>query len=531
MNALQENRRSHCKADFTKCHVLHTIGRRGWSRGLVHALLAIALAAPAAPLAPTPLTAQDTHDIVLSGGRVMDPETGLDAVRNVGIRGGEIVAVSEDPLTGEIVVDVTGLVVAPGFIDLHAHGQTNRANEFQARDGVTTALEMESGAASPAAFLARRGEGAILNYGATVSHMSNRAWAMPGRVAALERGPRAARQRSRTPGCASLPRPGRAAATIRSPARTTPRSGTRSSRGLSEGALGIGMAHQYYPGASLEEILDVFKFAAEANTTIYTHVRDMKISAIQEVLANAVATGASLHIVHVNSSSLWNIAPILDLIGGVQSRGFDVTTEAYPYTAASTGLASALFDAGWTENLRIGYGDLQRQDTGERLTEETFRSYREQGGTVIIHMMKDEWIREALGRDIVMVASDGMPYAPGAHPRSAGTFSRFLGRYVRDEGLMPLMDGLAKITIMPARRLEGMTDQAARKGRLQVGMDADITVFDPDSIIDTATFEDNLSYSIGVVHVLVNGEFVVRDSENVDGAMPGQAIVGRMIER
>ena len=117
----------------------------------------------------------------------MDPETGLDAVRNVGIRGGEIVAVSEDPLTGEIVVDVTGLVVAPGFIDLHAHGQTNRANEFQARDGVTTALEMESGAASPAAFLARRGEGAILNYGATVSHMSVRAWAMPGRVAALER--------------------------------------------------------------------------------------------------------------------------------------------------------------------------------------------------------------------------------------------------------------------------------------------------------------------------------------------------------
>ena len=121
------------------------------------------------------------------------------------------------------------------------------------------------------------------------------------------------------------------------------------SRGLSEGALGIGMAHQYYPGASLEEILEVFKFAAEANTPIYTHVRDMKISAIQEVLANAVATGASLHIVHVNSSSLWNIEPILDLIGGVQSRGFDVTTEAYPYTAASTGLASAIFDAGWTE--------------------------------------------------------------------------------------------------------------------------------------------------------------------------------------
>ena len=487
----------------------------------------VTLALAAATL-PTPLTAQDTHDIVLSGGRVMDPETGLDAVRNVGVRGGEIVAISEEPLTGDIVVNVAGLVVAPGFIDLHAHGQTNRANEFQARDGVTTALEMESGAASPAAFLARRGEGAILNYGATVSHMSTRAWAMPGRVAALERA-RALLDGDREAGLRELAAAGSGGRYDPVAREDYPALRNALSRGLSEGALGIGMAHQYYPGASLEEILEVFKFAAEANTTIYTHVRDMKISAIQEVLANAVATGASLHIVHVNSSSLWNIAPILDLIGGVQSRGFDVTTEAYPYTAASTGLASAIFDAGWTENLRIGYGDLQRQDTGERLTEETFRSYREQGGTVIIHMMKDEWIREALGRDIVMVASDGMPYAPGAHPRSAGTFSRFLGRYVRDEGLMPLMDGLAKITIMPARRLEGMTDQAARKGRLQVGMDADITVFDPDGIIDTATFEENLSYSVGVVHVLVNGEFVVRDSENVDGAMPGRAITGRMM--
>ena len=497
----------------------------GRSLRFIHALLAIALAAPALPL-PAPLTAQDGYDIVLSGGRVMDPETGLDAVRNVGIRGSEIVAISEDPLTGDIVVDVTGLVVAPGFIDLHSHGQTNRANEFQARDGVTTALEMESGVASPAAFLARRGEGAILNYGATVSHMSNRAWAMPERVAALERA-RAMLDSDNDAGLRQLGSVGSAGRY--DPVDPDNYRALRGAleRGLSEGALGIGMAHQYYPGASLEEILEVFKFASEANTTIYTHVRDMTISAMHEVVANAVATGASLHIVHVNSSSLWNIGPILDLIGGVQSRGFDVTTEAYPYTAASTGLQSTIFDPGWQEKLQIGYGDVQWQDSGERLTEETFRSYRSEGGTVIIHMMKDEWIREALGRDFVMVASDGMPYAPGAHPRSAGTFSRFLGRYVRDEGLMPLMDGLAKITIMPARRLEGMTDQAARKGRLQVGMDADITVFDPSSIIDTATFEDDLSYSVGVVHVLVGGQFVVRDSENVDGAMPGRAITGR----
>ena len=506
----------------TAVRLTHPAGLRARAGPLPAVLVAAAALTPT----PVPLLAQDGYDIVLSGGRVMDPETGFDAVRNVGVRGGEIAAVSEDPLSGEIVLDVAGLVVAPGFIDLHAHGQSNRANEFQARDGVTTALELESGVALPAVYLARRARGAILNYGAAVSHMSVRTRAMPARADAVRQ---ALAFADDDPGRAL-----RELASVGSAARYDPvlpedYGALRAalSSGLADGALGIGMAHQYYPGATHEEILEVFRFAGEESVTIHTHVREMSIAAMQEVLANAVATGAPLHIVHVNSSSLWRIGPVLDLIGGIRSRGVDVTTEAYPYTAASTGLQSALFDPGWRESLRIGYGDLQRQDTGDRLTAETFGSYRAEGGTVIIHMMKDEWIREALSRDFVMVASDGMRYAPGAHPRGAGTFSRFLGRYVRDEGLMPLMEGLARITIMPARRLEGMTDQARRKGRLRPGMDADITVFDPDRIIDTATFEDDLSHSVGAVHVLVGGEFVVRDGRNVPGATPGRALLGR----
>ena len=488
----------------------------------------VATLAAAVFASATEAVGQEPFDVVLLNGRVMDPETGLDAVRNVGIRGSEIVAITAEPIEGEVEVDATGLVVAPGFIDLHAHGQSNRGNEFQARDGVTTALELESGVPDVAAFLSSRGEGSVLNYGATVSHQAVRTWAMP--VFAEER------EQARALLASGSQDDLRTLETVVGPGRYEPVDPDNYAElmnlleaGFAQGALGIGMAHQYYPGATHDEIFRVFQMAGEQDVPIFTHVRDMAISAVQEVVANAAATGAPLHIVHLNSSSLWNIDATLAIVGGAQAQGVDVTTEAYPYTAASTSLQSAIFDPGWQETLGISYGDLQWQDTGERLTEETFNQYREEGGVVIIHMMRPEWIRQALSAPFVMVASDGMPYAPGAHPRSAGTFARFLGRYVRDEGLMPLMDGLAKITLMPAQRLETISPQMRRKGRVQIGSDADLTLFDPARIIDTATFEDDLSYSQGVVHVLVNGQFVVKDEENVPGATPGRAVVGRTV--
>ncbi len=459
---------------------------------------------------------QERFDIVLQGGRVMDPESGLDAIRNVGINGPVVAAISEEMLRGDRVVDVSGLVVAPGFIDLHAHGQSVRANEFQARDGVTTALELESGVPSISNFTTARQGRSILHFGASVSHMAARVFAVP----------ETKEDAQRAAGPAEIERIASFARYDRVPSTGYGELRRALQAELDQGALGIGMAHQYYPGADRAEIFEVFGFAAAARAPIFTHVRSMGADAIQEVVANAAATGASLHVVHLNSSSLWEIPMTLDLIEGAQASGHDITTEAYPYTAASTGLGSAIFDDGWRKNLRIDYGDLQWQDTGERLTEESFRSYRDAGGTVIIHMMQPEWIRRALSRPFVMVASDGMPYAPGAHPRSAGTFSRFLGRYVRDEGLMTLMEGLERITIMPARRLEVIAPAMRRKGRLRPGADADIVVFDAERIIDTATFEEDLSFSQGVIHLLVHGVFVVSDGANVAGVLPGQAILG-----
>lgn len=480
-------------------------------------LLLVALAASA--------QSQETFDIVLANGRVMDPESGLDASRNVGIRGGRIAAISQEVLSGDTVIDVGGRVIAPGFIDLHAHGQSYKANEYQSHDGVTTALELEGGVAHVAEWLRAREGKRLLNFGASVSHGGSRPFVMPGledalakRRALVESGGRAGPN-----DFAELRRAGYKELTpeqIKGVADLL-------DEGLEEGALGIGMAHGYYPGATNEEIFRIFQFAASRQAPIFTHVRTMGIEPMQEVIANAAATGAPLHIVHANSMSLWDIGVVLDMVEGAQRQGLDITTEAYPYTAASTNVASTIFDPGWRERLRISYEDLQLQETGERLNADTFDKYRTEGAIVIMHMMKPEWIEQAMRTSFVMVASDGMPYAPGAHPRSAGTFSRVLGRYVREQGVMSLMEALGKMTLMPAKRLQGIAPQMQNKGRLQLGKDADITVFDPNRIIDTATFEENLSFSEGVEHVLVNGKFVVRNGETVEGVRPGKPVFGR----
>jgi dihydroorotase len=173
---------------------------------------------------------------------------------------------------------------------------------------------------------------------------------------------------------------------------------------------------------------------------------------------------------------------------------------------------------------------LQWQETGERLTRETFESYYATGGIVIIHLMKESMIELAVATPFVMIASDAMPYDPGAHPRSAGTFARVLGRYVRERKTLDLVTALRKMTLMPAQRLEAIAPAMKRKGRVQIGADADLVVFDPDTVADKATFEDGLDYSTGIEHVLVLGTAVVRDGEIVEDVFPGRPVLGRYFE-
>jgi dihydroorotase len=296
-------------------------------------------------------------------------------------------------------------------------------------------------------------------------------------------------------------------------------------RGLDEGALGVGFGINYSPGATTQEIERMFRVAAQRQATAFVHTRAFGIGAIREAVEAARAAQASLHLVHIASSSLRDLPEALALVDSARAAGMDVTTEAYPYTAGSTRLESAMFNPGWQKNLPVDYGDLAWPLTGERLTRETFDRYRAQGGWVVIHMMTEENVAKAIAHPGVMIASDGVPYVNGTgHPRGAGTYARVLGRYVREQRALPLMDALARMTILPAQRLERIAPVMRRKGRVSVGAHADLAVFNPATVIDHSTFDAPATRSSGMVHVLVNGTFVVRGDALVEGALPGRAV-------
>ena len=453
------------------------------------------------------------YDIVLSGGRVMDPESRLDAIRDVGIRAGKIAAISERPIQGQTKIDVKGLVVAPGFIDLHSHGQDDENYRFKARDGVTTALEMEVGVSPVKDWYAARQGKALIHYGATSGHIPARMKVMKDPGGLLPTGDAAHRK-------ATTAEMREVEDLVR--------------RGLDEGGLGIGMGIAYVPASTHPEILSIFRIAADRKVPAYVHTRSVgtgepgsTTEAMEEVIAGAAITGASIHVVHITSMSLNQTGLALEMIDGARKRGLDLTTEAYPYTAGQTAIDSAMFDPGWQQRLSITYKDLQWVATGERLTAESYERYRKTGGFVILHAIPEEAARQAIAYPGVMIASDGRLEKGKGHPRSAGTYARVLGRYVREQKALPLMSAIEKMTLLPARRLEGATPAMKNKGRIKVGADADIAVFDEARVTDRATFDKPDQFSEGIPFVLVNGTFVVRDGKIVEGVKPGQGIRAR----
>ena len=432
----------------------------------------------------------------------MDPESGLDAVRSVGITGHTITAVSARALRGKMEVDARGLVIAPGFIDLHQHSQTPEAYGFKAMDGVTTALELEVGVSPVSEWYAVRAGKSVINFGASSGHI-------------------AARMASMHDTGGLLPRD----AAMNRPATLEEQKAIEAAveKGLDEGALGLGMGITYTPTATSDEILNLFYLAAKFKRPVFVHMRAGNvIASLQEVITDAAASGAPLHIVHINSSAAAKTAEALRLIEGVRNRGLDVTTEAYPYTAGMTEIASAAF-SGWESRPPEYFATFLWPPTGERLTRESFERYRRQGGFVAQFGNTEDMVRLAVSAPFVMIASDGIL----EHPRSAGTYARVLGKYVREEKAFTLMDAIRKSSLMPAQRLDAMSPQMRLKGRIKAGADADLSIFDPKTVIDKATFENPRQYSEGFRYILVGGTFVVRDGKLQPGLYPGQGIHAR----
>jgi dihydroorotase len=484
----------------------------GGKSGIRIALAAIVLLAVYFGVAANNGAAQGevTYDIVIANGKVMDPESGLDGVRNVGINAGKIVAISTGPLKGRQAIDAKGLVVAPGFIDLHEHGQEPKNYQFQAHDGVTTSLELEAGTDNVEKWYARREGKSLINFGVSIGHI-------PVRGAVMAKSETAQALDEANHRTASAEELAKIAERIES--------------GFKQGALAEGMGINYTPGASHWEIVEAFRVAAKYGASVHVHLRyaggkepETGLNALEEVIAAAAATGAPLHVVHITSMGLKYTPQLIAMVEGAQKRGLDVTTECYPYTAGSTYLQSAVFDPGWQEKMEISFHDVQWAETGERLTAETFQKYRKQGGVVVIHSIPEEAARTAISNPMIIIASDGMPITGAkVHPRGQGTFSRVLGHYVREEKALDLMTGLRKMTLMPAQRLEKRAPMFKEKGRIRVGADADITVFDANRILDKATFEEPLQYSERIQFVLVNGIPVVKDGQLVEGVFPGRA--------
>ena len=292
------------------------------------------------------------------------------------------------------------------------------------------------------------------------------------------------------------------------------------------------MGIQYTPGATRLEVIDMFRLAAARRVPVYTHVRSAgrvdpgsSIESVSEVIGASAITGASLHIVHINSSCFRDASECLSMVEGARSRGLDVTTEAYPYIAGMTYINSAVFNPGWQEKVGgISYGDLVLPNTGEHLTKERFDELHNSSTPqpVLIFSNSQEVLDKVIPHPLVMIASDGFQ----GHPRNAGTYSRVLAQYVREKGTITLMDALRKMSLMPAEMLERSTPVARKKGRLQEGADADIVVFDAATISDHATFEKPMEPSVGVHYLLVAGTVVVNEGKIVPDVFPGRALLG-----
>lgn len=492
-------------------------------------------------------------DVIIRNGLLVDPETGLEQHGDIAIRAGAIERVGSVAGTASMEIDAQGLVVAPGFVDIHAHGQSIPADRMQAFDGVTTSLELEVGILPIRDWYARQREcGRVLNYGASVAWAFARISAMIGRP--LE---------------PSLSFMGKCFDDRRWSENTATASEletilTLVEQGLQEGGIGIGIPHAYVPGGGAKEMTDLCSLAKRYDAPTYTHIAyssnidpRSSVDAYTRLIGYAGATGAHMHICHFNSTSLQDVRRAAELVQMAQKQGLNITVEAYPYGTGSTVIGAPFFsDPAFRERSGNDYSAIQKVDDGHRFTsrEDILKAQKERPDSLVLwHFLDIESnpsAHDLLDVSVLypggIIASDAMPWTlpdgslyegdawplpddAVSHPRSSGTFTRFLREYMRERRKVSLVEAMRRCSLGPAKVLEAISPQMRRKGRLQEGCDADIVIFDQGTITDRAEFTAMNRRSEGVQHLFVNGEAVITNGELNTHVFPGRAVRGRYI--
>ncbi|WNC73973.1 amidohydrolase family protein [Thalassotalea psychrophila] len=481
-------------------------------------------------------------DSVIVNGRVMDPGCGFDDIRNIGIKDGKIVAITKDSIIADKIIDASGKVVAPGFIDFHIHTNTEFGFNLLMRDGVTTALELEGGTYPLKGWLADKSEKTPVNYGASVAHSGIRAAVLDGYV---------------------HPDGNLIEATLGGDLAKNFQWSVKVSNTeerqqivelidnqLQQGAIGLGITVGYYSnGASSPEIYDVIKATGKYELPSFVHARfsgqkppTSGYMSLAEVISAGAISNSPMVLQHFHNQTLSETRDAIQMFEDANANGIKVIGEVYPYNFGNTFMFADFLQP---ENYGPGFGrsyeDIIHPD-GSRMTKESFDALLKKAPQtpVIFYGAQEADMNYAVSHPSVIIGSDAGPlfdmttgkFAAAdadpknvkGHPRSAGSHAKVL-RMAREQKLMPLMLAISKMSYMQAQFLatSGISSMH-NKGKVQLGTDADLIVFDANTVTDNADENYAAFATTGITDMLVNGVQTVKNEQVISGVNPGQPV-------